>query len=58
MRWRTTASWRATVTVETAADKAMLEQLALTHPAVEKQLAGAVPKNIVVVPGRLINIVT
>ncbi|MBI2286585.1 MAG: class I tRNA ligase family protein, partial [Nitrosomonadales bacterium] len=48
---------RGNLTVAKTADKAMLEQLALTHPAVEKQLAGAVPKNIVVVPGRLVNIV-
>jgi len=39
------------------ADKATLEQLALAHDAVQKHLAGAVPKKIIVVPGRLINIV-
>lgn len=48
---------RGSLTVAKTADKAMLEQLALAHPAVEKQLAGAVPKKIVVVPGRLINVV-
>jgi leucyl-tRNA synthetase len=48
---------RGNLTVAKTADKATLEQLALAHPAVEKQLAGAVPKKIVVVPGRLINIV-
>ncbi|MDO8810600.1 MAG: leucine--tRNA ligase [Gallionella sp.] len=48
---------RGNLTVAKAIDKAMLEQLALAHPAVEKQLAGAAPKKIVVVPGRLINIV-
>ncbi|MFZ2524559.1 MAG: class I tRNA ligase family protein, partial [Candidatus Ferrigenium altingense] len=48
---------RGNLTVAKTADKATLEQLALAHPAVEKQLAGAVPKNIVVVPGRLVNIV-
>jgi len=48
---------RGNLTVVKNADRAMLEQLALAHPAVEKQLAGATPKNIVVVPGRLINIV-
>jgi leucyl-tRNA synthetase len=48
---------RANLTVAKAADKATLEQLALAHPAVEKQLAGATPKKIVIVPGRLINIV-
>lgn len=39
------------------ADKTTLEQLALAHEAVQKNLAGAVPKKIVVVPGRLINVV-
>src|SRR3989338_4560176 len=48
---------RGNLTVAKTADKAMLEQLALTHPAVEKQLAGAVPKKIVAMPGRLGNIV-
>ncbi|MBI5659941.1 MAG: leucine--tRNA ligase [Nitrosomonadales bacterium] len=37
--------------------KAALEQLALAHPAVQKLLAGGAAKKIVVVPGRLINIV-
>ncbi len=48
---------RGNLTVAKTADKAMLEQLALAHPAVEKQLAGATPKKIVIVAGRLINIV-
>jgi len=48
---------RGNLTVAKTADKAMLEKLALAHPAVEKQLAGAAPKKIVIVPGRLINIV-
>ena len=48
---------RGNLTVSKSADKATLEQLALAHPAVEKQLAGAAPKKIVIVPGRLINIV-
>ena len=39
------------------ADQAMLENLALAHPAVQKQLAGGAAKKIVVVPGRLINVV-
>ena len=39
------------------ADKATLEQLALAHEAVQKQLAGGTAKKIVVVPGRLINVV-
>ena len=48
---------RGNLTVAKTADKATLEQLALAHEAVQKQLAGAAPKKIVVVPGRLINIV-
>jgi leucyl-tRNA synthetase len=48
---------RGHLTVAKTADKAELERLALAHPAVEKQLAGAAPKKIVIVPGRLINIV-
>ncbi len=48
---------RGSITVAKTADKATLEQLALAHEAVQKQLTGAAPKKIVVVPGRLINIV-
>ncbi len=48
---------RGSLTVAKTADRAALEQLALAHHAVEKQLAGAAPKKIVIVPGRLINIV-
>jgi leucyl-tRNA synthetase len=38
-------------------DKATLEQLALAHEAVQKLLAGGAAKKIIVVPGRLINVV-
>jgi leucyl-tRNA synthetase len=48
---------RGNITVAKTADKATLEQLALAHEAVQKQLAGAQPKKIIIVPGRLINIV-
>ena len=48
---------RGNMLVAKSADKATLEKLALAHPAIEKHLAGALPKKIVVVPGRLINIV-
>ena len=48
---------RGNLTVDKHADKAMLEQLALAHESVQKHLAGAAPKKIVIVPGRLINIV-
>ena len=39
------------------ADKAVLEQLALMHEAVQRQLAGGTAKKVIVVPGRLINVV-
>jgi leucyl-tRNA synthetase len=48
---------RGNLRVAKIADKATLEQLALAHESVQKHLAGATPKKIVVVPGRLINIV-
>ncbi len=48
---------RGNLTVAKTASNAMLEQLALAHPAVQKHLAGEAAKKIVVVPGRLINVV-
>jgi len=48
---------RGNLTVAKTAGKAELERLALAHPAVEKQLAGTTPKKIVIVPGRLVNVV-
>jgi leucyl-tRNA synthetase len=48
---------RGNLRVAKNADKATLERLTLAHDAVQKQLAGAAPKKIVVVPGRLINVV-
>jgi len=48
---------RGDLTVARDTDRATLEQLALAHEAVQKQMAGAVAKKIIVVPGRLINIV-
>ncbi|MBI5006836.1 MAG: leucine--tRNA ligase [Nitrosomonadales bacterium] len=48
---------RGSLRVSKDADKATIEQLALAHEAVQKQLAGATAKKIVVVPGRLINVV-
>jgi len=38
-------------------DKSTLEQLALAHDAVQKLLAGGAAKKVIVVPGRLINVV-
>ena len=48
---------RGNLRIAKDADKATLEQLALSHEAVQKHLAGATPKKIVIVPGRLINVV-
>ncbi|HCI13019.1 MAG TPA: leucine--tRNA ligase [Gallionellaceae bacterium] len=48
---------RGSLRVSKDADKATLEQLALAHEAVQKQLAGGTAKKVVVVPGRLINVV-
>lgn len=48
---------RGSIRVAKDADRATLEQLAMAHEAVQKQLAGATAKKIVVVPGRLINVV-
>jgi len=39
------------------ADKAFIEQAAGAHEQVTKQAAGAAPKKIIVVPGRLVNVV-
>ncbi|MFZ3018474.1 MAG: leucine--tRNA ligase [Gallionella sp.] len=48
---------RGSLRVSKDADKATIEQLALAHEAVQKQLAGGTAKKVVVVPGRLINVV-
>ena len=48
---------RGNLRVAKDTDKATLEQLALAHEAVQKQLAGGIAKKIIVVPGRLINVV-
>ena len=48
---------RGSVTVSATADQAAIEAAALATEAFIKQAAGAVPKKIIVVPGRLINIV-
>ena len=48
---------RGNLRVAKDADKGALEQLALAHEAVVKQLAGGTAKKIIVVPGRLINVV-
>ena len=48
---------RGNLRVAKDTDKAQLELLALAHEAVQKQLAGGAAKKIIVVPGRLINVV-
>ena len=48
---------RGKLQVAKDADKVTIEQLTLSHEAVQKHLAGASPKKIIVVPGRLINVV-
>jgi len=48
---------RGSVTVSATADKAAIEAAALATEAFIKQAAGAAPKKVIVVPGRLINIV-
>jgi leucyl-tRNA synthetase len=48
---------RGNLRVAKDSDRATLEQLALAHEAVQKQLAGGTAKKIIVVPGRLINVV-
>jgi leucyl-tRNA synthetase len=48
---------RGSLRVSKDAGKAAIEQLALAHEAVQKQLAGAAAKKVIVVPGRLVNVV-
>ncbi len=38
-------------------DKAELEKIVLAHDAVVKALEGAQPKKLVIVPGRIVNVV-
>ncbi|MFZ2160833.1 MAG: leucine--tRNA ligase [Sideroxyarcus sp.] len=48
---------RGNLRVAANADKATIEQAALAHEAVQKQLAGGTAKKVIVVPGRLVNVV-
>ena len=48
---------RAQIDVAADADKASVEALALADPEVIKFLDGATPKKIIVVPGRIVNVV-
>ena len=48
---------RGEITVPTDMDKAEVEKLALVSDAVQRALAGAQPKKVIVVPGRIVNVV-
>ena len=48
---------RAEISVPADMDKAEVEKLALAQDAVIKALDGAQPKKIIVVPGRIVNVV-
>ena len=48
---------RDEIEVPTDADQETIEQLALASPSVQRHLAGRKPKRVIVVPGRLVNIV-
>ena len=48
---------RAEIDVPADMDKAEVEKLALAHHAVQKALDGATPKKVIVVPGRIVNVV-
>jgi len=48
---------RGNIRVTADADKASIEKSALAHEAVQKQLDGGTPKKVIVVPGRLVNVV-
>jgi leucyl-tRNA synthetase len=48
---------RGSILVPASADKAQIEAAALASEAFVKQAAGAAPKKVIVVPGRLVNVV-
>ncbi len=48
---------RGNLRVAKTADNTTLEQLALAHEAIQKHLSGLTPKKVVVVAGRLVNVV-
>jgi leucyl-tRNA synthetase len=48
---------RGSILVPASAEKAQIEAAALATEAFVKQAAGAAPKKVIVVPGRLVNIV-
>ena len=48
---------RGSIHVSAEADKATIERIALASEAFVKQAAGAAPKKVIIVPGRLVNVV-
>ncbi len=48
---------RASITVAKDADRANIEQLVLSHAGVQKYLEGVSVKKVIVVPGKLVNVV-
>ena len=48
---------RGSVTVPASADRAAIEAIALASEVFLRQAAGATAKKVIVVPGRLVNIV-
>ncbi|MDD9725064.1 leucine--tRNA ligase [Roseovarius sp. SK2] len=48
---------RAEISVPKDMDKAEVEKVALSHEAVARSLDGAQPKKVIVVPGRIVNVV-
>ena len=48
---------RGELTVEADLEKSEVEKMALAHEAVQKALDGGTPKKVIVVPGRIVNVV-
>ena len=48
---------RGSINVPADADKATLETLALASDVAQKWLEGAAPRRVIVVPGKLVNLV-
>jgi leucyl-tRNA synthetase len=48
---------RGAILVSSSADKATIEQIAIAHEMFQKLSQGAAPKKVIVVPGRLVNLV-
>ncbi|OIQ77517.1 leucine--tRNA ligase [mine drainage metagenome] len=48
---------RGSIVVDARADKASIEQVAMAHEMFQKLAGGAAPKKIILVPGRLVNLV-